>query len=386
MKTEKFANLNTYLIVVVVIAVAIGLYFTLSGTPPAEKEKTPEIIQKEIVMNMLGTDCKDCFNISVAKDFINQQKTVKLKEVKEFSIEDSEEFVKKYNLSKLPAIVITGEVSNLTIPNFNKVEDALIFDKTPAPYYDVATKSIRGKVEVIMLKDETCTECFDMSQIVQQMEAAGVKIAETKTLSPTGAEGKELINKYKIEKLPGLLLSKDALDYDIITQVWAQVGSEESDGMLVLRLVNPPYINISTGKTEGLVTLTYIVDDKCTECFNTSIYKEILQQGFNMHFQTEETLEASSTKGKFLIKKYNITSAPTIVISKEASAYPNFAQGWDSVGTEEKDGVFIFRKVDLLKNVFAQKGQPFAYKNLETGEVLNDLKEEAEIVQPEKEE
>ena len=177
MKTEKFANLNTYLIVVVIIAVAIGLYFTLSGTPPAQKEKTPEIIQKEIVMNILGADCKECFNISVAKDFINQQKTIKLKEVKEFSIEDSKELVEKYNISRLPAIVITGDISNLTIPNFNKAEDALIFDKAPAPYYDVATKSIKGKVNVIVLKDEACAECFDMSKIVQQMEAAGVKIA-----------------------------------------------------------------------------------------------------------------------------------------------------------------------------------------------------------------
>ncbi len=385
MKKES-TNFNTYLIVVIVIAVAVGMYFMISS--PTQKEKAPEIEAKEVVLNLLGTDCKECFNISIAVDFIQKQKTINVKETKELSIADSEELIKKYNITRLPAVVITGSTENLTIPNFDRAVDALVFEKAPAPYYDVATKSIKGKVSVTVLEEPACKECFDVKLLTQQLELAGVKIVEQKTVEAKSEEGKQIITKYKITKVPTLIFSKDALDYEVITQVWEQVGTQEQDGMLVLRTINPPYINVSSGKTEGLVSLTIIADQNCTECYNASVIKELFQQNINLYFKTEETVDAASAKGKLMIKKYAIDVIPTVILSKEVKAYPNFEVAWEAVGTEEKDGMFVFRNVPMLENLFKQQEQTFAYKNLTSGEVVTSsipATEEAEIAEPEPE-
>ncbi len=380
MKQQKLNNLNTYLIIALVIIVAVGLYFTLS-VPVTKKEAAMPVPPRELQLTVLGTDCKDCFNITTAVDFIKQQPNINVTELKEMTMEDAKDLVSKYNISRLPALIIMGNTTNLTIPNFNEKEGALVFDQVPAPYYDIAEERIRGKVTVVTLEDASCKECFNISLIVEQLKQAGIMVVSEQTIDATGVEGKGLIQKYNIEKIPSLIFNKEALEYAVVQQVWEQVGTEESDGKLVLRFVNPPYINASTGKTEGLVTMTMLSDEGCTECFNASVYKELFTQSFNMYVEKEETLDSASTKGKFLVKKYNITAVPTVVLSKDAGMYPSLAQAWGQVGSAEKDGTFVFRNVALLKGYFEQQGTPFAYKDLSTGEVLNGTTETAEVTE-----
>jgi len=381
-KEEKLTNINTYLIIALVIVVAIGLYFTLS-VPVVKKEVAKPVPPKEIMVTVLQ-GCEDCFNISVAVDFLKQQKNLNITKTDEVSMEDAKAEAKKYNISKLPAIIITGDIANLTIPNFNAQEGVLVFDQSLPPYYDMATKSVKGKVEFILLEDKNCTECFDMKTVIDQLKQAGIKITSEKTVDSNSDEGKGLISKYKIEKIPTILFNKDALIYDVVNQVWSQVGSEEDDGRLVLRLVSPPYVNVSTGKTEGLVELTLLVDESCTDCYNVSMLKDLFKQSFNMAFKKDETVDVSSTKGKFIVKKYGIELVPTLILSKDAAAYPSLTSAWGQVGTEEKDGAFVFRNVPMLKDVFEQQGG-FAYKNLTSGEILPKKEAEAEITQPSEE-
>ena len=174
--------------------------------------------------------------------------------------------------------------------------------------------------------------------------------------------------------------------YDVVKQVWSQVGTEESDGKLVLRFVNPPYVNVSTGKTEGLVDLTFLVDESCKDCYNSSVLKDLFQQSFGMFFQKDEATDVSSTKGKFLLKKYGIELVPTVILSKDAGIYPSLAQAWSQVGTQEKDGVYVFRNVGLLEGFFKETGATFAYENLTSGAMLpgnaSNSSAEAEIEPP----
>ncbi len=390
-KQKDLSNINTYLIVALVIVVAIGLYFTLS-VPTVKKEAEQPILAKQLTLTLVGADCKDCFNVSVAVDFIKQQPNINVTEVKEISLEDATDTIAKYNLSRLPALLISGEIANLTIPNFETREDSLVFDKAPAPYYDVASKKVKGKVSLIVLEDASCKDCFDMNAVVAQLKQAGVKIVTEQKVDAKSDEGKQLISTYKIEKVPTLLFNKEAMEYDVISQVWGQVGTEESDGKLVLRFVNPPYVNVTSGKTEGMVNLIYLMDESCAECYNATVLKELFQQSFNMYFKGEETIDVTSTKGKMMVKKYAIEAVPTVVLSKEATVYPNFAAAWNSAGTEEKDGAFVFRQVSLLKDYFAQSGGNFSYKNLTSGEILSGtsapeaITEEAEITIPSEEE
>lgn len=367
-KQTNWNNINTYLIIALVIVIGIGLYFTLSV--PTIKKETTQIQPKLLQATLLGTDCEDCFNISVAIDFLNQQAGINVTEVKELTTEESNELASKYNITRLPALVLTGETENLTIPNFETKEDALIFAQSPPPYYDISAKRIKGKVSVVTLSDSTCTDCFDMSQILNQLKQAGLKVVTEQTIDSKSTEGQNLISKYKIEKIPTMIFNNEALEYEIVSQVWSEVGTTETDGKLVLRFVNPPYVNVSSGKVEGKVTLSYLVDETCAECYNASIFQELMTQAYGMKLEKEETIDIESTKGKLLIKKYNITAVPTIVLSKEAGAYQSLEQSWNQVGTKEKDGTFVFRQMELLKGYFDQIGQSFTYKNTETGELV----------------
>lgn len=380
-KEDKLSNINTYLIIALVIVVGIGLYFTLS----VPVKEAPKAIPPREVMVTILQGCDDCFNISVATDFLKQQKNINITSTKELSLEEAKAEAGKYGITKLPAAIVTGDIENLTIQNFDKKDNALVFNKAPPPYYDVSAGAVKGQITVTIIEDKTCTNCFDMSQVMDQLKSAGIKITSETRVDAKSAEGKQLISKYKIEKVPTLIFNNDALEYDVVKQVWDQVGSKESDGSLVLRLVSPPYVNVSNGKVEGLVEMTILTDNSCKECYNASVLKDLFSQSFNMEFKKAETADISSTKGKTLLKKYSIELVPTVILSKDANVYPNFPQAWGQVGSQEKDSAYVFRNIPLLKDYFAESGGSFAYKNITSGQVLPKSGTEAEITAPKEE-
>ncbi|MEM3154570.1 MAG: hypothetical protein QW165_03345 [Candidatus Woesearchaeota archaeon] len=377
-------NINTYLIIALVIVVSIGLYFTLSV--PGPKEAPKPIPPREVTVTILQ-GCDGCFNISAALNFLQQQKNLNVTSVKELGLEEAKTEASKYGITRLPAVVITGNTANLTIQNFAAKEGALVFDQSPPPYYDVATSAVKGHVTVVIIEDKTCANCFSMDQVVSQLKQSGIVLTSETKIDAKSAEGKQLISQYKIEKIPTLIFNKEALEYDIVKQVWNQVGTEESDGKLVLRFISPPYINVSAGKVEGLVDITLITDRSCADCFNASALQDLFAQSFNMAFRKSTIIDVASTSGKTYVKKYSIELVPTVVLSKDATAYPNLPQAWTQVGTIEKDGSFVFRNIGLLQDFFTQTGASFAYKNLTSGETLpKAASAEAEITAPTAEE
>jgi hypothetical protein len=367
--TKNLGDINTYLMIALVAVLGISLYFTLSVPLVEVEEPTPPAL-RELTVTILGSDCTDCFNVTSAADVISQQEGVNVTEVNEVTLEEAKELTGKYNITRLPAVMIGGNITELTIPSFDLREDALVFDQTPPPYYSVEKNALVGQVSVIELRDTSCDECFNMSSVVQQLTQIGLKVTDTQIVEADSEEGEALIEQYNIEKVPTIIFSEDAMEYPVVSQVWSQVGTEESDGRLVLRSVNPPYKSTVSGKVEGLVKATYLADETCEECYDPEVFEQLLQQSFSMVFATTETLDAASTKGEFYVRKYNITQVPTVIVSKEADAYPNLAQAWAAVGTQEDDGAFVFRKMDLLGNYLQQQGDKLVYVDLESGETI----------------
>jgi len=365
MKRKK-NNTNLYLIVAIIIVIGIGAFLTFKDKlAPTE---TPKGDLREIELSVLGTDCKECFNVTSAIDALKKIPDSNLK-VKELTIDESKELTEKYNITKLPAFILSGNITNLTINGFEDINGTLVSNIILPPYYDLTTKEIKGNVEVMILADKDCTECFNMSLILDQLKLAGVTITQKDTIDYKTEEGQKLVNEYKIDKIPTAIFNEEALEYDIINQVWNEVGTKEGD-KLVLRYINPPYKNLTTGKTEGLVTFTYVIDEKCEECYDPVLFEELMKETFNMYINKTETYDSESTKGKYFIKKYNITQIPTLIMSKEAQTYPAMNEGWPQIGTIEKDGALIFRQMEILKQYHEQQGQKFAYKDLTTGEIV----------------
>ena len=116
-----------------------------------------------------------------------------------------------------------------------------------------------------------------------------------------------------------------------------------------MRLANPPFINLTTGKLRGVVNIVYLTDKSCAECYNASQHREIIAnpQSFAVKLEKEETYDISDAKGKELIAKYNITQVPTVILSDEISAYPA-SLALKQFYSVEKDSFYVFRLLSIV--------------------------------------
>ena len=189
------------------------------------------------------------------------------------------------------------------------------------------------------------------------------KLAEENTVWASSSAGLSLIRNYNITKAPSFTLSSDAFEYDIIKEAWSQVGTVENDGSLVYREVSPPYFDLTTKETKGLVDVTFITDETCTECYNVTVHKAILTNpaGYNLYIREEKFIDIADDEGEELLEKYNITAVPTFILTEGAQYYTMLNAIWPQVGTVEDDGTYVFRNIGVMEVV---------YRDLTTGEVV----------------
>ncbi len=364
--TLNLPNITTYLMIGLLVILLFSVYSIVQVQKQLREVKSSQqpALAKLTVTIIAAPQCDDCFDAQLFSTAVRQTPLTNITEnTVAFDSIEGQKLITEYGITRLPAAVVTGETENITITGFTKTADAYVFTETPPPYYDLKLGGIIGRVSVTLITDASCRDCFDIAQFGDQLKQVGVSVTSTENLDFKDKEAQDLIKQYGITKIPTMLLSHDALAYDPVKQAWPQVGTEESDGMLVMRNPTPPYRDLASRQVRGMVTLTYLVDNTCTACYNVSLHKQVLEQSFGMKFKQEKTVDISGPLGKQLIEKYAVTAIPTFLLDSEAAAYPLMAQAWSQVGTQHADGTFIFQKVDLLQGV--------AYKDLATNTIKN---------------
>ena len=201
-----------------------------------------------IEMTMITVpDCPDCTSLDNLAGIVRARKVNITGENRiSWMSPAGKEILAQYNLTRAPAIIITGETQSLFIEPFWRLKDALVLTNAPPPYIDVRSGEVKGKVDLIVISQKTCKECFSLDNSVSQIKDA-ILVKETITLDADDAAAKTLIEKYAIDKVPSLILSKEAELYPIINRSWKELGTWESDGRLVLRTVPPPIYPQKTG-------------------------------------------------------------------------------------------------------------------------------------------
>ena len=203
-------------------------------------------------------------------------------------------------------------------------------------------------VEISIIKITVdCPDCFNVDSIVSNLKSLNVNVTEEKVININEFEAKELASRYKIDKLPVLILSSDAKNYKTVTDVWNEVGSIEEDGSFVLRRINPPYKDLKTNEIKGLVKLTLLSDTSCKDCYDVTKQKLALER-LRIFINNEQTIDIATKEGKALIETYKIIKVPTILLSQEAVDYPQFDLIWSSVGDVADDGTLVFRTVEVM--------------------------------------
>lgn len=213
-------------------------------------------------------------------------------------------------------------------------------------------------IEIIHITTD-CSNCNSTTYLIDQLMTVQGDFNfkfNIKEVSFDSAEAETLIEKYSIEKLPSMIVDKEATSNTQFTNVWTErVGTRESDDSLVFRSNYPPYYDIETNEVIGSVIAYNIMPRDCDVCENLSLYFDYLASDEVMvSFEERHEIYEDSELGQEFITKYNITKLPTFVFSDAIEAYPISEQILE-YSNKTDDGYVILRDpyppyVDLEDN------------------------------------
>jgi hypothetical protein len=199
----------------------------------------------------------------------------------------------------------------------------------------------------------------------------GVKVTNIKTIRagswwPFGSN-KDFLDKYSITKVPTVVVEFTGENKPDINTFFSSALGSVIDNKFVLTRILAPYYDLSARQLKGVIKVTYLTDKSCPECYDVKKH-EVALKNLGVDTSDSKRVDVSSAAGKELIKKYNITKVPTLLISGEVAEYTVLAQAWAEVGIIAEDGTYIFANLDLMGD---------SYKDLTTGKVIK-----AAVTQP----
>jgi len=333
----------------------------------AEKENQPAKLE---LIKIAASSCKDCFDVDPVIESLKKSNANVTERTLEFSSAEAKQLISQYSIGKLPTVIVLGEVNKSSVANLwnqewkvgmeNGTQVSSVYAAVSPPYVD-ASGNIKGMVILTHIVDQSCPNCTNLTQLIGFLKQSNVRFTEEKTIDYASPEAKDLISRFGIQKVPAIVISKDILDYPPVAQVWDQLNATEKQGFYPLHTLAPPYRNLETGKIEGLVTVIYLRDDTCTSCYDVKLNKLILERTFGLMIVNETEADVSSDYGKSLLKQYNMTKVPVILVSSDAAMYSGFPVVWPQVGNIASDGWHVMRNPEVLGT----------YKDLSSGQVIS---------------
>lgn len=214
-------------------------------------------------------------------------------------------------------------------------------------------------ITITILTDSSCDGCFNPNSLVKAIKKENVKVNLEKTIDINSSEGKELIAKFGIAKVPTMLVAGEIEKPAALKNLWNRLG-DIKDNTFVLRQVGAPYIDLNSNQVRGMIKLVMLSDSSCVQCYNVSNHKAALRN-LGILSPESETLDINLPDGQKLVNQYGIKMAPTIVLTGDIEAYPDLIAIWPQVGTVESDGAYVFRDGVKLMG---------AYRDLASNQVI----------------
>lgn len=226
-----------------------------------------------------------------------------------------------------------------------------------------------AEIELTLITPTACEACVDGNILLDTIQKQNVRILESEVFAADSDEGKTLIEAYGITRAPAVLV-RGEFEKENVRDIFASMNGEKNDdGTLILQITQPVYVDLTSNTVVGLVDVMYLTDSRCADCYDPTQHKAILENNFGVRFQSERSVDATSSEGRTLLSQYAITQIPTVLLSSSASAYDRLTAAWQEVGSVEENGTYIFRQNKALG--------PVVYKNLETGETIRPESDKA---------
>lgn len=224
-----------------------------------------------------------------------------------------------------------------------------------------------ANLEIMVIKDSSCEDCFSVNSILEIIKKENVKIISEKKLEATDAEALNLVNQFKITKLPTFFLKGELEKNKNLSAILEQIG-EIKDETFIFTKTGVPYVLAASGDVRGRVKLTLLTDVNCEECYDVTQHDAILRS-FGLNTGDQKVLDINSTEGKKIAAQYKIKLIPSFVLEGEVNEFSDLLKIWPSVGTIEKDGVYVFREGVKQMGI---------YKDLSTGKTVTPPPQESQ--------
>lgn len=357
------------LIVFVAIVLIAGFFIAFNvGQVLGPKEKTTGGTPSDMnvgtgtpslqFIHLVDSSCAECFDLNAFIESFKEMAGISTKSV-EFDSDEAKALIQKYNITKIPTIIISGDTSKVTNlieswPSFGSIEDnnVLVARNVPPVYLDLTENKLKGLVELITLTINSCTDC-EKPITPEQLNSVGITVSNEASFDYSTNEGKALAVLYDINRLPASIMSSDLQDYpEEVLKGMLSFGGFAPDGKYILRKPFPPYFDLISNKAVGWVNLTNLTDASCASCYDVNEHKQILEQSFGVKIKEEKTIDINSSEGKKLLSDYNITKIPTVILTGNINAYDLLLEAWAAVGSTEADGSMVFRQVEQVGTYF----------------------------------
>jgi len=200
-----------------------------------------EQINGEVTIKEIYMECEKCASLLQIQSQMDTM-GIKFKSYDKIptNSEEGKILIKENNISFFPSLLVSKDIEGYwwvfsqIKGAFTEYENYYLF-KTPILPYQDKNGLTKGLVDITYIQNKSCTDCFNVTDLKSAFQGIGVYINKENFVDVSSTEGASLINKYKINAIPTVILSKEINDYLTINKTLEQVGTFEADGKFVLR-------------------------------------------------------------------------------------------------------------------------------------------------------
>jgi len=209
-------------------------------------------------------------------------------------------------------------------------------------------------IQIIKLTASECEDCFDIEKAVTALKNQNVNVTEERVLDMDATDAQELIKKYRIQKIPSLIITGELNKSESVMNFYEKNGIVIDANTSVYSNIQPPYYDISQGKVIGRVVFLNIIDSSCEQCLSLEQVENALTQA-GVRVVKTAPYEYDSKDGKELIAEYGVTRIPAMLIAQEIDVYEALKKDIQTLAGNAKNGFYAIHSQlppyrDLQKN------------------------------------
>ncbi len=220
--------------------------FVFTKVPPVFLDpETKKEFGKVTATILTDASCPQCFNPKQVTDSYKKA-GIKIADIKEtpFNSAEGQGIISQYQIAKIPTVLFSRDIdyydnAKNSWPQIGTIEQdkTYVVRNVPLPYRDLAKDLVVGLVDIVYLTDSTCGGCYDVVKTHRPIitQGLGVGLRSERIVDINSAAGESFVSKYKITKVPTILLSPEMDQYANVKSVWKSVGTVESDGWYAFR-------------------------------------------------------------------------------------------------------------------------------------------------------